>query len=239
MSFHSTFAREVEQQCFALMCGNVMMACTKCLVSATGTALDLPEAAALTPLKVPPLSPLRTVSGSGASGRPSSAAAAAVKEAFAHGDEVKSLSFFTPQAAEAACKLALVLHPHHVWACFCYEWPKGNDDSGRKGPKALNANLSVEIGLYRTGLYIGVLQGEMNWGGVRLRWLSERRRLSWRRCRSGWRRLSRSTSTPATSAKHCGWVLLCFFDPPDGVGMRVPGHACVQAVWFLWAVLRP
>lgn len=79
----------------------------------------------------------------------------------------------------------------------------------------------------------------MNWGGVCLIWLSERRRLSWRRCRSGWRRLSRSTSTPATSAKHCEWVLLCFFDPPGGVGMRVPVHACVQAVSFLWAVMRP
>ncbi len=53
------------------------------------SALDLPEAAALTPLRVPPLTPLRRVSGGVASG---SAAAAAVKEAFAHGDEVGQMS---------------------------------------------------------------------------------------------------------------------------------------------------
>ncbi|CAL8464717.1 g4252 [Coccomyxa elongata] len=73
------------------------------------SALDLPEAAALTPLRVPPLTPLRTVSGPVASG---SAAAAAVKEAFAHGDEAVQLAALQERLQEV-----IALHQHASDEC--------------------------------------------------------------------------------------------------------------------------
>ncbi|BDA49394.1 hypothetical protein COCOBI_14-0090 [Coccomyxa sp. Obi] len=76
------------------------------------SALDLPEAAALTPLRVPPLTPLRTVSGGLPSALSGSAAAAAVKEAFAHGDEAAQLAALQERLQEV-----IALHQHTSDEC--------------------------------------------------------------------------------------------------------------------------